>query len=462
MRMGFNLQLEQSQKLVMTPQLQQAIKILQFTSLELDNYVTQEIEKNPVLELNDDKQKQEMSDITSKEDKLKEIDWKEYINDSHNYTHSKGVNHNDDNDFNYENIVSKESTLHEYLLFQYHLTIIDKRYFKIGEYIINSLDDNGYLTANVEEISCYFKEEENIVENILSIIQTFDPPGVGARNLQECLLLQLKFLEIDDKKIYELVEEYLDKVGANKYPYIAKKLGVTVEKVQDYCDFIKTLDPKPGRRFASNQNKYITPDIVVKKIGNEYVLTTNDYSEPRLSIRKDYKIMMDSNDKESDVVKFLSDQFNSAAWLIKSIEQRKQTIYKVAESIVKKQFDFFEKGKKHLKPMTLKEVAEDIEMHESTVSRATNGKYIETPLGTFELKYFFSGGLDNENGMGISTQSVKSFIKDIINEENPKKPLSDDKIVKMLKDKDINISRRTVAKYRDEMSILSSSKRKRY
>lgn len=462
MRMGFNLQLEQSQKLVMTPQLQQAIKILQFTSLELDNYVTQEIEKNPVLELNDDKEKQEMSDITSKEDKLKEIDWKEYINDSHNYTHSKGVNHNDDNDFNYENIVSKESTLHEYLLFQYHLTIIDKRYFKIGEYIINSLDDNGYLTATVEEISCYFKEEENIVKNILSIIQTFDPPGVGARNLQECLLLQLKFLEIDDKKIYELVEEYLDKVGANKYPYIAKKLGVTVKKVQDYCDFIKTLDPKPGRRFASNQNKYITPDIVVKKIGNEYVLTTNDYSEPRLSIRKDYKIMMDSNDKESDVVKFLSDQFNSAAWLIKSIEQRKQTIYKVAESIVKKQFDFFEKGKKHLKPMTLKEVAEDIEMHESTVSRATNGKYIETPLGTFELKYFFSGGLDNKEGMGISTQSVKSFIRDIINEENPKKPLSDDKIVKILKDKGINISRRTVAKYRDEMGILSSSKRKRY
>lgn len=465
MRMGFNLQLEQSQKLVMTPQLQQAIKILQFTSLELDNFIAQEIEKNPVLEINHDKEKQERLDFNSKDGKQKEVDWKEYINDSYKYKNTQSIysNNNDNDNFNYENIVSKESTLQEYLLFQYHLTLIDRKYFKTGEYIINSLDDNGYLTSTVEEIASYFKEEENVVESILKIIQTFDPPGIGARNLQECLLIQLKSLDIKDEKIYELIENYLNEVASNKYPYIAQKLEISVKKVQDYCDFIKTLDPKPGIRFASNQNRYITPDIVLKKIDGKYILVSNEYdSGPRLAIRKDYRLMMDTNDKESDVVKFLKNQFDSAAWLIKSIEQRKQTIYKVAESIVNKQIDFFEKGKKHLKPMTLKEVAEDIEMHESTISRTTNGKYIETPLGTFELKYFFSGGLDNSQRDGISTESVKNIIKDIINEENPKKPLSDDKIVKTLKVKGINISRRTVAKYRSEMGILSSSKRKRY
>jgi len=255
---------------------------------------------------------------------------------------------------------------------------------------------------------------------------------------------------------------FLPEIASNKYPYIAKQLGVSIGQIQQYCDFIKTLEPKPGRRFAPNQNRYITPDVVVKKIDNEYIILTNDYNGPQLTIREDYKKMITSSDENSDVVKFLNDQFNSAAWLIKSIEQRKQTIYKVAEVIIEKQMAFFEKGKKHLIPMTLKEVADKIDMHESTVSRATNGKYIETPLGIFELKYFFSSGVEGNCGIGISSQSIKSFIQDIINAEDPKKPLSDDKIVNKLKIKGINVSRRTVAKYRDEIGILSSSKRKRY
>jgi len=462
MKMGFNLQLEQSQKLIMTPQLQQAIQILQFNSLELDNYINEQLEKNPVLEANIEKERHELSDVKSEKDKIKEINWKEYIEDFNNYEYTKGSYNNEENEFNYENIVSKESSLQEYLLFQYHLTLLDRKYFEIGEYIINSLDDRGYLIATIEEIADYFKEEEYIVESILQIIQTFDPPGVGARTLEECLLLQLSSLDIKDEKIYTLIRDYLPEVASNKYPYIAKQLGVSIEQIQKYCDFIKTLEPKPGRGFAPNQNRYITPDVVVKKVDNEYIILTNDYYGPRLTIRDDYKRMIISGDENSDVVKFLNDQFNSAAWLIKSIEQRKQTIYKVAEVIIKRQIAFFEKGKKYLRPMTLREVADEVEVHESTVSRATNGKYIETPLGIFELKYFFSGGVEGTEGIGISSESIKSFMQDIINMEDPKKPLSDDKIVNKLKIKGINISRRTVAKYRDDMGILSSSRRKRY
>jgi len=267
---------------------------------------------------------------------------------------------------------------------------------------------------------------------------------------------------VKDEKIYQLIKEYLPEIAANKYPLLAKKLGVTIEQLQGYCDFIKTLEPKPGRMFESNLNRYITPDITVKKLDEEYILLTNDFDEPRLKIREDYRTMIISEDENSEVAKFLNNQFNSAAWLIRSIEQRKQTIYKVAEVIVEKQKGFFEKGKKFLVPMTLKEVAEEISVHESTVSRATNGKYMETPHGTFELKFFFTGGVESDEGMGISSESIKSFIRDIIKVEDPKKPLSDDKIVSELERKGISISRRTVAKYRDEMGILSSSKRKRY
>ncbi len=461
MKMGFNLQLEQSQKLIMTPQLQQAIQILQFNSLELEEFIAEQLEKNPVLENDAEKEHNELWD-SKIEDKIKEINWKEYIEDFNNYSYTKSNYQNEDNEFNYENIISNKSSLQEYLLFQYSLTLLDRKYFEIGEYLINSIDDRGYLTVTIKDVTEHFNEEENIVESILQIIQSFDPPGVGARTIEECLLLQLRFLDVKDEKIYQLIKEYLPEIAANKYPLLAKKLGVTIEQLQGYCDFIKTLEPKPGRMFESNLNRYITPDITVKKLDEEYILLTNDFDEPRLKIREDYRTMIISEDENSEVAKFLNNQFNSAAWHIRSIEQRKQTIYKVAEVIVEKQKGFFEKGKKFLVPMTLKEVAEEISVHESTVSRATNGKYMETPHGTFELKFFFTGGVESDEGMGISSESIKSFIRDIIKVEDPKKPLSDDKIVSELERKGISISRRTVAKYRDEMGILSSSKRKRY
>ncbi len=464
MRMGYNLQLEQSQKLIMTPQLQQAIKILQLNAIELDQFIQKEIETNPFLELNENYETDYEKNIKEiKRDKVKEIDWKEYSDDYHSRgdSFSKG-SYSGENDFNYENMVSEKPTLQDYLMSQFHLTILNKKYHQVGEYIIYSLDENGYLNLAIDEIVKEFDLEVKVVENILKVIQTFDPPGIAARNLKECLLIQLSHLGIDYPKAYEVIEKYLEEIADNKYPHVAKKLNVSVEEVQKICDLIRTLEPKPGRKFSSFNHTYIVPDVVVKKVGHEYIIVVNDYNGPRLMIREDYRKMLLSNDENSETVKYINDKLNSASWLIKSIEQRQQTIYKVVEMIIRRQKDFFEYGKKFLKPMTLKEIAEEINVHESTVSRATNGKYVETPIGTFELKYFFTSGIEGDNGEGVSAESVKSFIKEIIEGENPKKPLSDSKITDLLSAKGMTISRRTVAKYRDDLLIPPSSKRKRF
>ncbi|SDK71443.1 RNA polymerase factor sigma-54 [Natronincola ferrireducens] len=459
MKMGYNLHLEQSQKLVMTPQLKQAIKILQLASIELDQYIEQQVETNPILEINQDTP--ELPGNETEGPVEEKINWKEYVEDFDNYEYAKKP-YNEDEQFNYENIVSKETTLQEHLLFQYHITLLDYKYNEIGEYIINNLNENGYLTISVEEIAKELQEEPSTVENILKIIQTFDPPGVAARNLKECLLIQLEQLHGISDNVYKLVENHLEEVAENKYPLIAKKMDITTKEVQDICDFIRTLEPKPGRRFASINNNYLVPDAVIKKIGREYLVILNDRNAPRLTIRDDYRKLLTNENENSDTVKFLNDKLNSAIWLIRSIEQRRQTIYKVVEMIVKKQRNFFEYGKKHLKPMTLKEIAEEIQVHESTVSRATNGKYVDTPIGVFELKYFFSSGVEGSDGEGISAESIKNYIKEIVELENPHKPLSDEKICKQLTLRGINVSRRTVAKYRDDLNISSSSKRKRY
>jgi len=457
-RMGYGLELTQSQKLVMTPQLKQAITVLQLNSLELDQYVKEQMESNPVLEVTEETVK------PLKDEKEQDINWKEYIEDHDNRHYAPNPYNPDREEFSYENIISKEATLQEHLLFQFHLTSVEGKYNEIGEFIINNLDENGYLTISTDILAKDLNEEPHMVEGILKIIQTFDPSGVGARDIQESLLIQLKNLNIKEPIVYLVVEHYLEMVGSNKYPEIAKELRIPVQQVQEICDFIRSLEPKPGRQFITNQNKYIVPDVIVRKIQNEYVVVYNDSSVPRLYIRDDYRKMVLSGDNIQcgDTKKYLNDKLNAAVWLIKNIEQRKQTIYRVVENIIEKQKDFFEHGKKFLKPLTLKEVAEELEVHESTVSRATNGKYVQTPAGTFELKFFFSSGVNVSGGESLSSNSIKDYIKELINEEDPKKPLSDEKITKYLQNKGISISRRTVAKYRDNLRILSSSKRKRY
>ena len=460
MKMGYNLQLEQSQKLIMTPQLQQAIQILQLNSLELDQFVKQQMESNPFLEINEEHGGDEKY---SEEHQPKQIDWKEYTENYSRDSHDKNSSYyNQENDFNYESIVSEQTTLREHLIMQFNITRLDKKYYEIGEYIIDSLDENGYLTQSIQEIAKEAGFGEGTVEKVLKIVQTFDPPGVAARTLKECLLIQLSHFGLDSPEVIQVVDTYLEEIAQNKYPYIAKQLKISVEEVQDICDLIRTLEPKPGRKFSEASHSYIIPDAVIKEIGDEFVIIINDSNSPRLMIRDDYRRLLASGDENNETCRYINDKLNAAAWLIRSIEQRRQTIYKVIEIILQKQKPFFKYGKKHLKPMTLKEIADEVEVHESTVSRATNGKYVETPMGTFELKYFFTSGIEGSNGEGVSAESVKSFIRDIVAAENPNKPLSDSKIAEMLNKKGMQVSRRTVAKYRDDLLIAASSKRKRY
>lgn len=459
MRLGYDLTLEQEQKLIMTPELRQAIQMLQFTSQELWQYLYKQVEINPLLEVDSSQRNEEnIEDINNKTD---EIDWKEYLGqyDDISYKHTDKM---ENKETSFENFISTQTSLKEHLLFQLHLTMFESNAKKIGEFIIESIDKNGYLSIALEEIVEQLKVDVKDVERVLKIIQTFDPIGVAARDLKECILIQLKARGITDPDVYEIANNHLEDIAQNRLSKISKSLSLNLKSVQWICDLIKSLEPKPGRGFAyaSDDIRYITPDVVLQFIDGEYIVNVNDVTAPRLVINNFYKQLLSAAEDEK-ISKFLTEKLNSAMWLIRSIEQRRTTIYKVVESILKFQREFFDKGKKSLRPLTLKDIAEDIGAHESTVSRATNGKYIQTPRGIFELKFFFSSGIDSDNG-GISSTSIKSMIKEIIENENPKKPLSDQQIVNMLKARTIDISRRTVAKYRDELHIPSSSGRRRF
>lgn len=469
MKMGFELSLSQTQKLIMTPELRQAIQILQFNNVELMEYVDKQLEVNPFLE-SIDKNSESVSDDGLGNDNYEksefnnEIDWKEitekYDDLSYKY-YEKGSDSDERQSF--ESYTSKKMSLKDHLMVQLGVSVKTNKEKRIGEFIIESLDSRGYLECSLQDISLLLNEDIVEVEKILRLIQTFDPVGVGARNLSECLMIQLKERGIQDKNAYTIVENYLEDIATNKIQKISKELKISVNRVQGICDIIKMLEPKPSRGFIvdSDNIRYIVPDVTIEKIDGEYIIIVNDTNLPTLTISNYYKNMINNlNDKEAN--KFLSDKLNSSIWLIKSIEQRRMTLYKVTESILKFQRGFFDEGKTALKPLVLKDVADDIGVHESTVSRATNGKYVQTHRGLFELKYFFASSVGENYGEGVSSTSVKTKIQKLINDENPQKPLSDQKIAEMLGDEGVNISRRTVAKYRDEMRIPSSSMRRRY
>lgn len=460
MKLGYNLALEQVQKLIMTPELRQAIQLLQFNCQELNEYLKKEIEENPVLEpVNMEIEYENIDDYHQEKD---EIDWKEFIENYDDISYRPTLDKNE-KEYNYENFVSFSSSLKEYLLFQLNVLKLDSLDLMIGRTIIENIDDNGYLTVSVEQISEEMGLSNDRVENVLSTIQTFDPLGVGARDLRECLLIQIREDKARNPNIELIVRDYLDDLAYNRLSKIAKELNIDEGEVQEIYDYIRTLEPKPGRCYGDSLSdvKYIIPDVIIDYIDGEYVIILNDVTAPRLNINKFYREMLR---KENDIEasEFLKEKLSSAMWLIRSIEQRRMTIYNVVKSILKHQKAFFEEGHKALKPLTLKEVADDINMHESTVSRATNGKYVQTPRGLYELKYFFCSGLSTREGDDISSTSIKAMIKEIVDGENPKKPLSDQKISELLKDRGISISRRTVAKYRDELDIPSSTMRKRY
>lgn len=453
MKLGYELTIEQTQKLSMTPELIQAIQILQFNNQELSEYVEKELLENPVLEVEKSYDVQEV-DIR---EKIRQADYEEASFKQWEYTPDY------DDDYTYEQYAYEEDTLTDYLLMQLHFSSLKGCRAEIGKYIIEAIDDNGYLTLSVEEISRALCKQPEMVEDVLSAIQTFDPCGVGARNLRECLIIQFAAKGLLTDEIEYIIENLLEELADNKIAHIAKILNMKNQEVQQIADLIKTMEPKPGRVFSTGEStRYVVPDIFVEKVNGEYVVTNNDTSMPKLMVSSYYNKLTAEAEKDEELDKYLNDRFNAAIWLIKSIEQRKQTIYNVASAVVRFQQEFFDRGEKCLKTLTLRQIAEEVGVHESTVSRSINGKYMQSPQGVFELKYFFSSGVCGEDGTGVSSNSVKSIIKEIIAGEDPRKPYSDQDMVTILKDKGIDISRRTVAKYREGMNILSSSKRRRF
>ncbi len=497
MNLGYDLTIEQSQKLVMTPELIQAIQILQFTNQELNDYVQEQLLANPVLENasltpgtgeeegtirdsvnlaqpekheegEDHEDHGQPSRSSSEKEKsgLDEADWREQIRERKDYDDISyrqweyGREHKENL---YDQFATSDITLPEHLLSQLEFSPLRHSCHKMGKYIIESLDENGYMTMNKKEIAQVFGVMESRVEEVIQVIHGFDPVGVGAIDLRECLLIQLEHMGEKDSLAAEIVEHHLEDIAVNRVNLIAKELKTTIYQVQEALDLIRNLEPKPGRQFACEvRTKYIIPDVIVEKDEDEYVVTLNETSSPRLVIGSYYEKLLTQSEEDPGLSKYLSGRINAATWLIRSIEQRKQTIYNVVSAVVKHQKDFFDHGSKHLKTLTLKEIAEEIGVHESTVSRSINGKYMQSSRGVFELKYFFSSGVFSECGASVSSESIKSFLKEIVGTEDSKSPYSDQEMVEILKDKGIEISRRTVAKYRDEAGIPSSSKRRRF
>ena len=489
MRLGYDLTIEQSQKLVMTPELIQAIQILQFNTQELESYVEEQLLTNPILEIQspstseDESKKQDGGTLEKNEDfqsekefepdydskyeskENSEIDWAEHFKEKEydDISYKQWEYKKERSEYTFEQFVSSEITLTEHLMFQLQFAPIKHSCRNIGRYIIESLDENGYMTLSVEEIARELNVGLDKVMIVLDAIHSFEPAGVGARNLKECLLIQLTHQGNDDPLTREVVSNYLEDIAGNRLNNIAKTLNVSVKEIQEVSDLIKSLEPKPGRQFGSvSETRYIIPDVTVEKIDGEYIITVNESSTPRLTISPYYQRMLVESEKESNISKFLTGRLNSALWLIKSIEQRKQTIFNVVSAVVKYQIDFFEEGPKYLKTLTLKQIADEVGIHESTVSRSINGKYMQSPRGIYEIKYFFTSGVSDNRGEGIASESIKTFIREIVENEDPKAPLSDQTMVEILAERGIDISRRTVAKYRDEMNLPSSSKRKRY
>ncbi|HPR23910.1 MAG TPA: RNA polymerase factor sigma-54, partial [Bacillota bacterium] len=419
MRLGYDLTIEQSQKLVMTPELIQAIQILQFNTQELDSYVQDQLLSNPVLETS-------QAEEGSTENERKSFDeqtdlLREYIRErSYDETGYKQPQYaNDDKDYSYEQYISADITLPEHLMFQLQFASGNKTCRKIGRYIIESLDENGYMTLEDDEIAAAVETSIKNVKKVINLIQTFEPMGVGARDLGQCLLIQLKSKGLYNEKYKSIIIEHIEDLAGNRLGQIAKDLGISVKEVQEMSDVIKSLEPKPGRQFAGQtETRYIVPDVFVEKSEDGYSVAINDTSIPKLMVSSYYEKVLRESGNDQKLNEYLSERFNSAVWLIKSIEQRKQTIINVVRSIVKFQKEFFDNGDKYLKTLTLKQVADDVGIHESTVSRSINGKYMQSPRGVFELKYFFSGGVSGDRGEGISSNSIKTHIKEIIEKED--------------------------------------------
>jgi RNA polymerase sigma-54 factor len=509
-KLGQDLRLRQ--QLVMTPQLQQAIKILQLSLPELEAVVQSELDSNPMLEPLDQSVAETAANAENEPDdqtpaeaeplaaepevkqeeetewepvveerppetlateapdaavelrelnRLDKLDWREYLeNYSNNWQDGEAADPDDDRR-TLENTLTRKTSLEDHLLWQLRLSALDETDQRIGATIIYNLNDDGYLETPIEELAAQLETDPARVERVLKRVQRLDPPGVGARDLRECLYGQLANLGMEESLAARVVLNHLDLLEKHRYGEIAKALGVTLEMVSETAKVISVLEPKPGRDYGGQEPAYIVPDVFIQKVGDEFMVTLNESAVPRLRLANYYQRVLNDGAAEAATKEYLQERLRSARWLVKSIYQRQQTIFKVANSIVNFQRAFFEHGVSHLKPLVLKDVAEDIGMHESTISRATANKYAHTPQGIFELKFFFTSGVKAADGEDVSAETVKEKIRELVGAEPNHNPLSDQAIADILRNEQINIARRTVAKYRQALGILPSSRRKK-
>jgi RNA polymerase sigma-54 factor len=482
MSLEIKQQLRMTQQLVMTPQLQQAIKLLQLSRMELVDQVRDELMENPLLEefseiqatearveSEPEVQKREEKERTltvsesneNAEKTQKEIDWSDYFENYSAPTPALASQRLRDDDLpGVEATVSKKTTLFDHLVWQLQVSDFTEQEERVALMIIGNIDDRGYLTGiGLDQIAEELDLDLEYVEEILEMVQQCDPVGVAARDLRECLLIQARFHQFG-AIVEDVISSHMENLEKKNYQAIARSMDLELDEVIEAARIISLMEPHPGRPFAGDDAQYVTPDIYVKKIDGEWATVLNEDGMPRLKISSFYRNALSGNSSE-ETKKYVTDKLNSAAWLIRSIQQRQKTIVKVTESIVKFQKDFFDRGVDLLKPLILRDVADDIGMHESTVSRVTNNKYVHTPHGIFELKYFFNSSINKTDGDNLASEAVKSKIKALIQQEDHKDPFSDQALVELLRKDGIEIARRTVAKYREMMGVLPSSKRKR-
>jgi RNA polymerase sigma-54 factor len=495
-RLSLSVHLRQEMKI--NPRLYQAMELLYMPLLDLQQHLKQELAENPFLEMEEADVEEEVElDEEGKEEDADEIDWEEILLDGFD---AGGRKQQFEQKEYFQPTAVEVPDLRDFLLDQLQYLTLSEREFRLGEEIIGNVDDDGSLSCSLEEIlsgvniwldearvvalerldatefedegereeeegelEALFQPYELVeVEEVLATIQTFDPPGIAARDLRESIMIQLARKDLADSLPAALVDEHFEDLINHRWVEIAKARGITPLEVQDAADEIAKLDPKPGLRHSSDPDRYVIPDLIVEKIDGEYMVFANDTSLPRLRLSRAYREVAREKGKFTGENKeFISSRLNSANWMIQAIEQRRQTMLKVMSFIVDRQRAFFEKGVQHLRPLTLREVAEHIEMHESTVSRVTNDKFVQTPRGVLSLKFFFSSGLSTTSGEDISARGVKAKIQTLVDDENPKRPLTDQAIVNLLKAEGVNIARRTVAKYRDQLGILPARMRKR-
>jgi len=479
--------LKQQQHLLMTPQLQQAIKLLQLSRMELEQFVAEQIAENPCLEEGQTESPEEIAAVERERERTEEQVVSDSIREATNIIDSTGADDRSDFDWdqsskmhehspssirkqnandeelpNYENMISRASTLQEHLMTQIGELDFNEDELTVASLLIGNIDDRGYLLVSTKELSENEHLDYEIIEDVLDTIQRLDPPGVGARDLKECLLLQIRNHHLRNGIVEKIVANHLSELETHNFTAIAKALKISHETVLENYQIISELEPVPGRQFGANEAQYVIPDVYIFKLGEEWVINLNEDGLPKLKINDFYHGVMTDKKSKSDDKNYLAEKVKAAEWLIKSIRQRQRTIFKVTESIVKRQRDFFDFGVEHLKPMILKDVADDIGMHESTISRVTNNKYAHTPRGVYELKFFFNSSVTRANGQDVASESVKRMISELIKSEDVKQPLSDQRIVEILEERGIQLARRTVAKYREQLHILPSNRRKKF